>query len=347
MTWFSFFLGLFGLSWASVGVFLWYVRERGWMIVHPNARSSHFIPTPRGGGLMVLLGSIGLFGFLYYYSVSHGFSFLREWWLFLPALAIGFIGFIDDVRALSASIRFAAHLVGSAAVLFLLGESGEIVNTLFSTSFPLPICFILLIGAMTWMINLYNFMDGSDGLAAMEGMFVFGVGGYFLLQYDATALGVLAWGEVALLGGFLTWNWPVARVFMGDSGSCFLGFLIGIMALISYKYFQMPMVLWAILTGLFWFDATVTLVRRIVARQPWGQAHRTHAYQRLIQGGWSHFQVLLGAALVNTLLAGLAFIAHRDPRLSFFALGLACTLLTCIYILIEVSRPMFKAWYET
>ncbi len=134
---------------------------------------------------------------------------------------------------------------------------------------------------------------------------------------------------------------------MGDSGSYFLGFLISIYALISYKLLNMPLEIWAILTTLFWFDATVTLVRRILAKQNWREAHRLHAYQRLISAGWSHQQVLFSAILINSVLGGLSVVAYHDPRLSTFALGLGIAFVGFLYLIVEIYKPMFGSWHGT
>jgi Fuc2NAc and GlcNAc transferase len=277
---------------------------------------------------------------LYFYGIIS----IDYIWYFLPAGLIGGIGFIDDRISLSVFPRLMGQSLAAIGLLFLLKEGGEVIQTYLSL--PLPICFMLLTFSIVWMTNLYNFMDGSDGLAAMEAIFVFGLGGFFLFEYQATELGVLAWGLSALLSGFLAWNWPTARIFMGDSGSCFLGFMIASYAFISYKSFSFPWQLWLILSGLFWFDATATLLRRLIAKDKWYKPHRLHAYQRLIQKGWSHQKVLLSALLLNTFLGGLAFVAYLDPRLLYFSLGVAIFLLTFIYILIEIAKPMYRHWYE-
>jgi len=204
----------------------------------------------------------------------------------------------------------------------------------------------IICSAIVWMTNLYNFMDGSDGFAAAQGLFIFGMAGYFLYDLQVYSFATLSWGLVALLAGFLIWNWPVARIFMGDAGSYFLGFLTAVIALMSYKVYQLPLMLWVILTSLFWFDATVTLLRRMLAREKWYKPHRLHAYQRLIQAGWSHQQVLLSAIGANTILSGLAWLAYHDPRLMPFSFGVAIAFLTCLYIMVEIIKPMFTQWHE-
>lgn len=122
--------------------------------------------------------------------------------------------------------------------------------------------------------------------------------------------------------------------------------MVALYALISYKLFNVPFMIWVILTALFWFDATITLVRRILAGEEWRKPHRMHAYQRLIHSGWSHQRVLLCTIAVNSILSCFAYLVYKEPRLTWFVFGLTLTLLTCLYLLVEVVKPMFKKWHE-
>jgi len=224
---------------------------------------------------------------------------------------------------------------------------GDLTFPLF-TQFSLPIWLIIpvLILGIVWMTNLFNFMDGSDGLAAMEAIIILSMGGYFFFMSNAIDFAILSWGLAALVAGFLTWNWPAAIIFMGDSGSCFLGFVIAILALISYKLYSVPIMPWIILTSLFWFDATITLLRRILAREKWTEAHKVHAYQRLIQFGWSHFEVLLGATIINLMLVILAFWSFSDPSVNKLAFSLSIFMLVIAYLVVEIIKPMFRNWHD-
>jgi Fuc2NAc and GlcNAc transferase len=265
-------------------------------------------------------------------------------WVFSPLLLIVIISFIDDRFKLSAGTRLIFQSIAALGSLLVIGESGQLVQHLLDL--PLPFCFLAVGFGIVWMINLFNFMDGSDGIAATEAIFVFAVGGFLLFKVSANEMATLAWGLVAMLAGFLAWNWPTARIFMGDCGSCFLGMLVALFALISHLKYQMPLMVWFLLTAVFWFDATITLVRRIIAGDRWREPHRLHAYQRLIQVGWSHQKVLLGLIAVNCILSALAIMVFNDPKLQYFALGLAVMILFCLYILIEVAKPMYKTWYS-
>lgn len=338
MTWTAYLLMLFGASWALVGLFRAHAIDRG-MLDHPSERSSHYAPTARGGGVVFFGAWMALIGVLY---ITDNVS-LTLVKIFAPVGLVGAIGFWDDTRGASKVIRLLFQSV--AALLFLWMVTEGVENVLVEKNIPVLLSLLATVLGIVWMTNLFNFMDGSDGMAAQEAMFVFGMGGYFLLQQGAVALGILALGLVALLAGFLTWNWPVARIFMGDSGSYFLGFTLSMYAIIGDCYCGIPLVIWFILTGLFWFDATVTLVRRILHQEKWSTPHRLHAYQRLIQHGWSHQAVLLCAIMANTVLAGLAWIAFYDPRLQSFSIGVGVVFLTALYLLVEMVKPMYSDWY--
>ncbi len=183
MSWLSFLLLPFGLCWAFLGLFRWYAVEKG-MLDKPNSRSSHSTPTPRGGGFVFFLGWVSLLGVLYYYG------YIQEslLWLFSPVIGIGILGFIEDRKGLSWSTRFIIQAILATGALFLLYEGGELLQSRLPIFLPLPLCFALLVAAIVWMVNLFNFMDGTDGYAAVEAIFVFGIGGGFLYQMGAIDL---------------------------------------------------------------------------------------------------------------------------------------------------------------
>ncbi len=171
-----------------------------------------------------------------------------------------------------------------------------------------------------------------------------GVGGFFLWQAGGAALAIPAWVLAATVAGFLLWNWPRAKIFMGDVGSSVLGFLIAVFALAGEVWFDVPMLLWVILYGVFWFDATLTLLRRMAAGERWYAAHRSHAYQRLHHGGgWSHGRILGGTIALNAVLALIALWAnvHREELL--WAVLVAFIALTVVYAMVERMAPMYPA----
>lgn len=185
-------------------------------------------------------------------------------------------------------------------------------------------------------------MDGTDGLASIETFFVLGVGGLICWQQGAMEIALLAWAMVIAVGGFLVWNWPKASVFMGDVGSYCLGFVIAICAIVADVHYHIPIFVWFILYAVFWFDATVTLCRRVLLKKHWATPHRDHAFQRLHRAGFSHQQILWGMMGVNTLLSLVATWASRHPQYLGVSLLGVILFLTVIYLAIEKIFPLTK-----
>ncbi|MGF1601911.1 MAG: glycosyltransferase family 4 protein [Thermosynechococcaceae cyanobacterium] len=261
----------------------------------PNERSSHTQPTPRGGGLGFILSFYTVAGLASILNPAKSPEFI---WLILIPLIL--IGFLDDWKNLPASIRYLVQLSVSAIVITSLGAFPIISNQ--STTPILEIgAMIVSIIAMTALINFYNFMDGLDGLVA----------GTALIQLSFLAFwshNPSLWILVAALSGFLLWNWHPAKIFMGDSGSTFLGATIAV-AILSKN--TTPTDAWAALSITFPItaDAIYTLSRRLLRRENIFQAHRSHLYQRLQQSGWSHGQVAI-AYMAITLTMTIAILAY-------------------------------------
>ncbi len=319
----------FFASWSLVGRFRCYALAQG-LLDNPNARSSHSQATPRGGGLVfILLWLVAGVGLVFWevWSLVQALAFLPG------ALLLAGIGYWDDRHDLPARWRALVHFV----------VAGVSVVALDVTDLPLGwLSAGLAVFAIVWSVNLFNFMDGTDGIAGVEALFVLVVGGFFLWQAGGGALAIPAWVLAATVTGFLLWNWPRARIFMGDVGSSVLGFLVAVFALAGEVWFDVSVVLWIILYGVFWFDATVTLVRRVMAGERWYSAHRSHAYQRLHNPlGWSHARILWGVITLNSMLAGLAWWANAMPDMQWVALGVAVVLLSIAYGWVERASPMY------
>jgi Fuc2NAc and GlcNAc transferase len=303
------------------------------MLDIPNPRSSHTSPTPRGGGLGIAV------------VMLVGLAFLVWRGIILAPLAIalgggGFlvaaIGWLDDRRPQPVWIRAVIQLAAASWAVYWLGrlEPGGI---------PLPGAwsrgaFEVLV--IAWCINLYNFMDGIDGLAAGQALVAGAIGAVLLALGGDSGLAAVSAMVAGASAGFLAWNWAPARIFMGDVGSGLLGFLFGTLALASHRTGQLTLVTWALLLGVFIFDATVTLARRILRRERWYAPHRAHAYQRAVQAGWSHSRVT-GAALILMLGLGLlAWVVFQWPALTTVILGATVVLLGMLYGWVEQRRPM-------
>lgn len=301
----------------------------------PNARSSHKIPTPLGGGWGIAVPT------LVAVVLASRIGWLdRETTIGLGAggLAVAVVGWIDDRLGLSAMTR---ALVQAAAAAWLVGWLGGLpsLDLGVGTVTFAPLVNGIALVAIVWCTNLYNFMDGIDGIAGLEAVTVGGVGGALLLLSGSPGLALVALVMAASSAGFLMLNRPPARIFMGDAGSGLLGFMIAGLAVASEARGSVRALVWIILLGAFVFDATIVLLRRIAAGERWYSAHRGHLYQRLVQSGWSHGRVDIAVILVNAILVLLAIAAWRAPSRLLVFLVAAAALLGLTYRFAERRLP--------
>ncbi len=289
------------------------------LIQPPNARSSHRKPTPSGGGLGIAAG--GTIAALPSFEQGPGAALL----VVLASLAMAAIGFIDDRRPIEATVRLSAQVVLVVALLFVL-PLPPIAAALGLESLGLVLAVVLAVAAVYW-INLFNFMDGIDGLAGSEAAFVLAAAVVLALSAPGAPTDPHLWWMVGLLAaaiGFLFFNFPPARIFMGDVGSTYLGFMIAWFALSTVAAGWLGPLQWLILVALFVSDATVTLVRRFLQGEKVFEAHRRHAYQVLSRRWQGHMPVTLLAAAVNVVwLLPLAWWAGLHPPTAWLALLLA------------------------
>jgi Fuc2NAc and GlcNAc transferase len=276
----------------------------------PNARSSHMVPVARGGGIGIVVVFLSAVVWLLLRQVIPA---ELAWALLGGGLAIAAVGLVDDRFKLAPWPRLVVHSLAAAWAVwsldpihpFQLGDS-----SFFWGWMSRGVAFIGLI----WFTNLFNFMDGIDGLAGMEAVCVSGFGAVLLFLNGLSNYARLSWMLAAASMGFLVWNWPPAKIFMGDVGSGFLGFTLGTLALFSSKAGQELIWPWLILLAAFFVDATVTLFRRMFSRARWHEAHRSHAYQHAAQAIGSHAKVTLAVAAINLgWLFPLAWAAFRYP----------------------------------
>lgn len=263
----------------------------------PNARSSHTVPTPRGGGVAIVVTFLVALCSLY----AADLIALRDFVALAGAGGlVAIIGFMDDHGHIAARWRLLGHFC--AAIWALAWLSGLPPVSLFGQVFDLGwIGFALGSLYLVWMLNLYNFMDGIDGIAGVEAVTVC-VGACVLYALGGT-VGLME--PVLLLagcaGGFLLWNFPPAKIFMGDAGSGFLGIALGILSIqaagSSFQYFWG----WLILLGVFVVDATMTLFRRLLRGEKVYEAHRSHAYQFASRHYGKHLPVTVAVCLINLL----------------------------------------------
>ncbi len=257
----------------------------------PNDRSLHSQPTPRGGGLAILLAVyVCGIGAIYMHDRSQGPSY---GWVGGSGLLVAGISYLDDRFTLPSGLRFIVHTLAAA----LIASGGFVINRLelpgLELSLPYWIGVIFTLLFVVWMLNLYNFMDGMDGFAG--GMTVFGFGAFAVLGLFAGNMlfSVLNLIIAAAALGFLVFNFPPARIFMGDVGSSTLGFLAASMSLWAADEQVFPFWLAVLIFSPFIVDATVTLIRRLLRGEKVWQAHKTHFYQQLVQAGWGHRKTVL------------------------------------------------------
>ena len=263
----------------------------------PNDRSSHTVPTPRGGGVAIV------FSFLAAIAVLTGTGLIDS--NLMLGLAgsgglIAIIGFMDDHGHVAARWRLLGHFAAAAWGLYWLGG----VPQLIFFGYELNLGWAAGIAAavyLVWMLNLYNFMDGIDGIASVEAVCVC-LGACLVYTFsNHEALIALPLLLAAAVSGFLFWNFPPARIFMGDAGSGFLGIMLALLAL--QAAWAEPLLLWSwlILLGVFIVDSTTTLMRRLLRREKVYEAHRSHAYQFASRRFGSHLTVTAAVAAINAL----------------------------------------------
>ena len=260
-----------------------------------NERSSHTTPTPHGGG--IALSITWYIGLCYFYFM--GEIELNLFYALLFGAVISIVSFFDDIYELSPKIRLMVQALVAIGGLCFLGGFETLTFGIFDIQNPIftnIFAFFMII----WFINLYNFLDGINGYAGSEAVFL-ALAGFVL--FGGNHFLVLA---VAVLG-FLYWNWNKAKIFMGDVGSTLLGYNIAIFTIYYANEQASNFWIWIILFGVYWFDATLTLIRRKLNKEKLSLAHKKHAYQRLTQAGWSHYKVTNYSIGLNILLLGIVY----------------------------------------
>ena len=267
------------------------------LLDRPNERSSHSVPTPRGGGVAIVASLLLLTLVLTWAGAVDGPLAVAT--LGAGALVAG-LGFADDRRPLAARWRFLGHAGAAAWVLAWMGPVPAV--PVFGAVLALGPVGPLLCGLfIVWMINLFNFMDGIDGIASLQAISVT-LGGALVGALAGAGPGAaLPLLFAACTGGFLVWNFPPARIFMGDAGSGFLGLVVALLALWNGQAAPALFWAWFVLNGCFMVDATTTLLRRSARGEKVHLAHRSHAYQHAARRVGNHRTVTLSCAAINTL----------------------------------------------
>ena len=293
------------LAALAFGMSLWLTRgllkpsSRLHLLDHPNPRSLHDSPKPRGGGLAIFLAVV-VSGLI---AVGIDPVSIDLAWIAGAAFLVAGISFVDDWLSLQLSHRIVVHFAAAGLLMWAGLDLKNIVvpGSVWTLPEALAIGFSLLF--VVWMVNLYNFMDGMDGFAA--GMAVIGFGSFAIFGWLAneSVFAMLSLVVAAAAGGFLISNFPPARIFMGDVGSSLLGLLAVAFMLWADRDGIFPLWIGVLIFSPFIVDATVTLIRRMLHRERFWEAHKSHYYQRLVQLGWGHRRTVLWEYAVMLLCA--------------------------------------------
>ena len=302
------------LAAAAATVLTRFAAIRLGLLAEPNPRSSHATPTPTAGGFGFILPVVG-------YLVLSINDYPPALVLATAGVAIALVGLLDDVKDLRRDVRLVAHLTIATGCVALLTDE------------PVLVTAALMIG-LVWWINLYNFMDGIDGIAASQSAMY---AGCVLVIGEPSHSATMALVLLAASMGFLCFNWAPAKIFMGDTGSGFLGVVTGSLALMLWQNGELPAVASLILLVGFWFDASYTLGVRIVTGQPFADAHRLHLYQILSRRLGHGFTTALFVTHTVVWLAPLAALSVAFPAWQVAWLIAACVPLACACVVFKAG----------
>ncbi len=287
----------------------------------PNNRSLHEIPTPRLGGVAILIVWFPAIAIFY----KAEFIEKELFFALLCGLPIAIISLLDDIKSINSILRLSIHLLSSIAAFYFLG----FLRPFYTFIIPINYSFItypLIIIGMVWFINLFNFMDGVDGFASLEAIYI----SFILFIYSVNVITILF---IACIAGFLFWNWPKAEIFLGDTGSTQLGFILMVFGIHFHNKLNLSILNWVMIAAPFWFDATFTLYKRWRNKEKLNEAHKKHAYQRLVQYGYSHRRVLFLLLIINSAIFVMILI-YREYN--FLKVPLTIITIIGMYILYKL-----------
>lgn len=319
---------LFAVFLCSIGLTrVVFICAKAWSwLAIPNGRSSHTTPTAKGGGIAIVTVFFSAMLVLWAYALIPGvlvFAFMGG-----GLLAAG-VSVADDWRHVHIGVRLLVHFIAAAIAIFFIGNissldiGGRTIQLhWFSNLVPIGI---------VWMMNMYNFMDGADGLAGSQAVLTGMIGGVFLAIVGAWDLALIAWVLAAAVGGFLIWNWSPASIFMSDVGSIFIGFVFAVLAIASERSGALPLLVWVLLLAVFVTDATLTTLRRIVKGEEWFAGHHNFGFQQWIERGYTHRQVTLGVLGMNGVLILFVVLSRIWPQLFAFLFVAAFAMLAMVW----------------
>lgn len=294
--------------------FFFFLKKRSSIFIldPPSDRGLHEVAVPRGGGVILLITtSIASIWSGFEFGFSKAFCLIG----FL-IFSMCVVGYIDDKFKLSVITRIVLGLIISTSISIVTIQNNNIF--LFSNTLNLPIPFLLVTSSLClfWLINLFNFMDGSDGLIGIYSFSIATTIGSWFLFNDNIVLALLNFSLAGSLAAFLAFNWSPAKIFLGDSGSLGLGAWFGSMLLIGVNEYKIPFEAFVLLLGYLLYDSGVTIIKRFIKRENIVQPHREHLYQRLIVSGYSHSSVAYMVGFVSLILVFLSSIIIAYPQSS-------------------------------
>lgn len=298
----------------------------------PNERSSHRVPKPKGGGIPIVGLLIFTIVTLFFYNMINAEITLS---MLIGLILVAVAGLIDDYKNLSVSIRVIIYLISALLSLYFIGglESafiGEYSYYFGGAGYCIGVLFLV------WLTNLYNFMDGIDGFAGVQTICVSIFCCFMFFMSSQYSLLIIMLCLASSTFGFLYWNWEPAKIFMGDVGSCSIGFFFGLLSIYTQNEEILSIGVWLILLAPFIGDATFTLLMRILSNEEWYRAHNSHAYQKLYRLGLSHHRLSLNLLLLNVLLIWpLAYIASTYKNIELFMIVLSYISTAIIWVIAQ------------
>ena len=300
----------------------------------PNSRSSHASPTLKGGGVVIMFTFIAFLMGLYYLDILSSKIYFD---LVMCSGVIGLVGFMDDIKEVNPRIRLVIHFLTAAIGLYLLNGFKEVLFLGDTVNLGL-LGNVLAMIYIVWFLNLYNFMDGIDGIASLQAITVCGafafINFWIFPSFDLWKVSLLF---TSCILGFLYWNFPKAKIFLGDTGSGFIGFFLALFSIEASN--NQPVLLWVflILMSVFLVDATLTLFYRIYNNEVIFKAHSSHAYQKAATIFNSHILVTNFVCLINLLwLFPMAFLVALGLIQGIVGLGIAIFPLTLLFIYLQL-----------
>jgi UDP-N-acetylmuramyl pentapeptide phosphotransferase/UDP-N-acetylglucosamine-1-phosphate transferase len=306
-----------------------YLAKRHRIIDIPNERSSHTKPTPRGGGLAIVISWYLGISLLFYFKMIDRPLYLS----LMSGSLLAIISLLDDLINLKPIFRLLVQTISASLAIFFLPALKPFEILGMHLTYTIIIYPILIIG-IVWFINIFNFLDGIDAYASLEAIFL----AFVLFLFTENSINLIL---IASISGFLYWNWPKAKIFMGDVGSTQLGFILIVLGIYFHNQCQFSFINWLMLSSPFWFDATYTLYRRWKNKEKITQAHRKHAYQRIVQSGFSHLKTDVFLLIINLIIFTLICCINKYPIL---LLPLFLVNITFLYLIVKLidKRVPFK-----